>query len=184
MRTIQEAIETNQYEELVKLCTNSSREQAKATIDEMFEIIRSTKKATVRNTISIVMRELRLDEAVDTLVELINNPENRNCRGTMLYALEALHCESRVKDLLYLLQEGNYETQYNVYCLVMEKSLSMTFLERKECLSVLRKMMEFEHDENVTDTLSECISQMEKLLNSTTIQDYKEQKTGQQNIER
>lgn len=184
MKSIQEAIESNQYEELVTLCKSASQEQAKAVIDEMLALLRTTKKATVRNTISIVMRELSFDNAVDTLVELINKPENRNCRGTMLYALETLHCESRVKDLLYLFQEGNYETQYNIYCLVMEKSASMTFSERRECLSVLRKLVESEQDEDVMDTLNECISHMENLLNETAAPACREQKTEQQNMER
>lgn len=88
------------------------------------------------------MSDLRCDEAIDALVDLINNPQNRNCRGTFIYALQELNCEKVLKNIVHVLFDGNLEVRYNMYELLLKKFNSMSENEKLECMDIFAREKE------------------------------------------
>ncbi|EHL72396.1 hypothetical protein HMPREF1032_03448 [Subdoligranulum sp. 4_3_54A2FAA] len=138
--TILEMLLENQIDELVELCRKMPIEEQTVVLKQLEEKLATTTGACVRNTISLVLSKMHYNEAVNTIVQLINNAKNKNCRGTLVYALENLECQSYIKDLLYLLRDGNYETQYNTYRLLEKNIPKFSQAERGECLAKIESL--------------------------------------------
>lgn len=87
----------------------------------LLEELKNTKDTTIRNTIAIILSDLKCDSAIKILTSLIKEPKYYNCRGTLIYALEGLNSEKEIIKLLPFIYEGNYETKCNLYALVESK---------------------------------------------------------------
>jgi len=104
---------------------------------DLIRELRNTDVKTHKNTIAVVLSDLQCDEAIDTLVDLINDPQNRNCRGTFIYALQGLNCGKVIKNLIHVLFDGNLEVKYNMYELLSEKISTMSEDDKLECMNII-----------------------------------------------
>lgn len=132
-------INENQIDRIVELFNQMEECEYKNCKDKLIKEIRYTKEKKHRNTIAIVLGDLKCNEAITTIVDLINMPQNRNCIGTLIYALQELDCEKEIKKIVHVLFDGNLESKCNMYHLLLDKIHSMSKEDRLECLDMIEK---------------------------------------------
>lgn len=90
-------INENQIDRVVEFCNQVEESEFVYYKNELIREIKYTKDKRNRNTIAIVLGDLKCNEAITTIVDLINMPQNKNCIGTLIYALQELDCEKEIK---------------------------------------------------------------------------------------
>ena len=82
-----------------------------AELEEKLQRLEETDHDAERHSLALELSDTRDPRVFDTLVKLIQRPELKNRRGTLIYCLENYDC-STVSDLLVSLAEtGNYEVR-------------------------------------------------------------------------
>ena len=119
-----------------------TEQEANAVKEKLIQELRCTDEVCYRNTIAIILGDLGCDEAIDVLVELILDPRNKNCRGTLIYALEGLNCEHKLIQLMRILADGNYEVKWSMYALLSQKRELMSETDKLSCINILREEMQ------------------------------------------
>ena len=76
----------------------------------LIQVLKSS-NASQRNSAALALREIGDNRAAEPLWQEILNPQNRNQRATMVYALERLDCSQKLPELFDLLFYGSYEAQ-------------------------------------------------------------------------
>lgn len=142
IEVIRNLIEDNAIDSIVEMCRQMEPWKLQQVKKDMIQEWYNTDVKNHRNTIAIVLSDLRCDEAIDALVDLINNPQNRNCRGTFIYALQELNCEKVLKNIVHVLFDGNLEVRYNMYELLLKKFNSMSENEKLECMDIFAREKE------------------------------------------
>ena len=132
-------IENNEIDKIVRICKRMKVRELQFIKSKLIEEIQSTNDKKHRNTIAIVLGDLKCNEAIEVFVDLINNPQNKNCRGTLIYALQELNCESVIKNIINVLFDGNLEVKCNMYNLLLEKVEYMSKKDRLECVKLLKE---------------------------------------------
>lgn len=136
---IMNLINENQIDRVVELCSQMKESEFVYYKNELIREMKYTKDKRNRNTIAIVLGDLKCNEAITTIVDLINMPQNKNCIGTLIYALQELDCEKEIKKIIHVLFDGNLESKCNMYNLLLDKVDSMSKEDRAECLSILER---------------------------------------------
>lgn len=136
---IRSLIDNNAIDSIVEICRQMEIEELQRVKKDFIQELCNTDEIKHRNTIAMVLSDLQCDEAVDVLVDLINDPENKNCRGTFIYALQELNSEKVIKDLLHILFDGNLEVKCNMYDLFLKKFSSMSEDEKSECIDIIAR---------------------------------------------
>lgn len=136
---IRSLIDKNAIDSIVEICRQMEIEELQRVKKDFIQELCNTDEIKHRNTIAMVLSDLQCDEAVDVLVDLINDPENKNCRGTFIYALQELNSEKVIKDLLHILFAGNLEVKCNMYNLLLKKFSNMSEDEKSECIDIIAR---------------------------------------------
>lgn len=85
-KSIEKMIKNNEIDGVVELCNKMNTHEAKNVKERLIQELRYTHEVGDRNTIAIILGDLKCDKAVDVLFELILDPQNKNCRGSLIYA--------------------------------------------------------------------------------------------------
>ncbi|MCZ8023641.1 MAG: hypothetical protein O9294_17890 [Cytophagales bacterium] len=82
----------------------------------------------VRNAVSLTFMDYKFNDALDPLLKSIAKHENRNDRGTMVYALQKLDCRSKLKELFNILftSPKNLEVQSGILQILDEQEFEFT----------------------------------------------------------
>ena len=144
---IKNLINNNAIDEIVEICKQMETCEFQVIKNNLIQELGNTDIANHRNTIAIVLSDLKCDEAVETLVKSILDPKNRNNRGTLIYALKELKCESIIKNLIHVLFNGNFEVKWNMYDLLSKKIKYMSKSDQLECMNIIREEKERVLDE-------------------------------------
>ena len=146
-------IDENKIEDITSLALTLQKKDYDLFIDELIQRLETTTDNSHRNTIAIVFRDLRCNKAINSLIKLINKPELKNCRGTLIYALEKLNVADRLDDFIDLLADGNYEVKCNTYTLFEKQLANMTDEKKliyvnilKEKISNMSESLELMHE--------------------------------------
>lgn len=139
---IRNLIDDNAIDNIVDMCKRMEPWKLQKVEKDFIEELRNTDEKKHRNTIAMVLSDLRCDEAIDTLVDLINDPRNRNCRGTFIYALQELNCEKVIKNIIHVLFDGNLEVRCNMYDLLSIKYNKLSDDEKAECKNIVAEEKE------------------------------------------
>ncbi len=139
---IRNLIDSNAIDSIVEICKQMKIDELQRVKKDLIQELRDTDEKKNRNTIAIVLSDLQCNEALDVLVDLINNPKYRNCRGTLIYALQELNSEKVIKNIIHVLFDGNLEVKCNMYDLLLEKFSSMSEDEKLECIDIIAKEKE------------------------------------------
>ena len=129
-------------DKIVEICRTSNENDFGYITNYLLKLISETNDPCIRNMVALIFMDLRFDDAVPTLIALINNPNNKNCRGTLIYALESLNCADQIKHIIYILFEGNYECKWNLYSLIQEKIGEMSTEDRQLCFDLIHNKKE------------------------------------------
>lgn len=139
---IKELIEANEIDDVVKLCKNLNTEMYNDIVNKLIEELKGTLNDNHRNTIAIVLGDLKCNNAINPLIELIKNPKHKLCIGSLIYALQELDCGSVIKEILPVLYKGNYEARYMLYTLLEIKIKEIPEQDKKICIDLLQKVKE------------------------------------------
>ena len=107
----------------------------KENIDYLLGLL-DHKDSSIRNAVALTFRDNKFNEAVEPLFKSINKEENKNYRGTMVYALQMLDCSHKLQEIFKLLFYGNYEVKMGVLTILEEQKFEFT----KDDLIVIQNM--------------------------------------------
>jgi hypothetical protein len=96
-------------EEIKKIDSSSPLNQK--TVSLIKKLARETNSSKVRNTAVLKLADLRAPRVKSILIGLLNRPDTKGSRGTILYALENLDAKLPLELLKQLIIEDNYETR-------------------------------------------------------------------------
>ncbi len=132
-------IDENKIEDITNLALTLQKNDYDLFIEKLIQRLETTTDNAHRNTIAIVFRDLRCDKSINPLIKLINKPELKNCRGTLIYALEKLNVADRLDGFIDLLIYGNYEVKYNTYTLFEKQFANMTDEKKMIYVDILKE---------------------------------------------
>jgi hypothetical protein len=89
----------------------SQRSPRQARIAKALRAVEQTYSARVRNAAALALADLRAAGAKDVLINLLQRPETKGSRGTLLYALEQLRSDIPVPVLANIVVEDPYEAR-------------------------------------------------------------------------
>lgn len=135
-------VDRNEIDKILEIYKKMEESKYVVFRDKLINELQRTENRRHRNTIAIVLGDLKCNESVGVMVELINKPENRMCIGTLIYALEELDCEHEIKNIIHVLFDGNYEAQCNMYSLLEQKVNGMSREDKCACLDIVKQKRE------------------------------------------
>ena len=82
----------------------------------------------VRNAVALTFMDNKFNDALEPLLKSITKEENKSARGTMVYALEALDCSNKLKELFDILFTAakNAEVQTGILTVLDEQEFEFT----------------------------------------------------------
>lgn len=95
--------------------------------DILLRELAETDDPRLRNELALALSDLGEEQAVDVLIELVQQRRTQGYRGTLLYALEPLDYARHHKVLIEQLIGGGYEASEQAYTLL--ENISSTFTE-------------------------------------------------------
>lgn len=104
----------NEIDQSVLYCKNLTIEELEELEDKLIQELADTKENNIRNTISIILMDLKCNKSIDTIIKILNDKKNKNC-ATLIYALEGLDCSDRIIEIFHINLDGNYEAKCNLY---------------------------------------------------------------------
>ena len=112
-----------------------------------------------RNEIALILMDMRCNEAIPALIEIISNPLYANNIGTLIYALENLDCANYLLDILHIIFHGNWEASNNLLSVFKEKYKYMNETDKIKCRDMFIEERARAEDtiEMINDTLSKII---------------------------
>ncbi len=126
------AITNNEISKIMNHAEKLDNFEKKECIKSLLELLESTDSGTERNTIALVLSDLRCNDAVPILIELIKKKKTRNNRGTLLYALQPLEYREHLDVIVVNLVHGNFECSRMAYNLIASVIDDVDDKKRKE----------------------------------------------------
>jgi HEAT repeat protein len=108
------------------------------------EMLSDNKNILLRNMLALSLSDLKADEAVPLLMKLIKEPENVNRRGTLVYALQNLHCREYFADFVTMICTGNYEVSCHAYELFEALADDVRYDEKLDAKKMLEAQQQIE----------------------------------------
>lgn len=132
-------IENNDIDKIVQICRQLDVQEYEIVMCKLINEMKYTDKICNRNTMAIVLSDLKCNQAIGEMISLIKNPENSKSIGTIIYALQNLDCEKNILTIFDLLFKGNYEVRCNMYNLLECKIDKMDEKDIEKCLEIIQK---------------------------------------------
>lgn len=153
-----ELIKDNKIDKIVELCTQLQCDEQRVIKSKLILELQSTNDKNYRNTIALVLGDLKCDDAIDIIIDIINNPKYSNCIGTLVYVLRDLNCEKAIKKIIPRLFDGNFEVKCNMYDLLLEKFQYMCDEDKEECIKKIEdERTRIEDELELLDNIEENI---------------------------
>ncbi len=154
-------------QEIEKLKTDIfsiDRDKMKVAVNRLFAIggqdnieyligLLDQRNSLVRNEVAMTFMDNKFNDALEPLLTSIKKPENRNARGTMVYALQALDCSQKLKELFDILFTAtkNIEVQSGILTVLEEQEFEFTKTDLIEIRSTWDMLKETWNDSNGID---------------------------------
>ncbi len=157
---------TEQEIEKLKTTLFSAEEwdERKASSNRLFEIggnenidylvgLLDQENSLVRNVVAMTFMDNKFNQALEPLLTSINKPENRDARGTMVYALQDLDCSQRLKQLFDILFTAtkNWEVQSGILTVLEEQEFEFS---EDDLLDVKAKWEQIKDDWNELNNIN------------------------------
>jgi hypothetical protein len=97
----------------------------KEVIDFLKSLLRDD-NSKIRNRAALVLAEIKDNSAVEPLLNAIFKKENHDYNGTLVYALEALDCSQKLKEVFKILFFESYESKLHAYNILSEQEFEFT----------------------------------------------------------
>ncbi|MFC4775900.1 HEAT repeat domain-containing protein [Paenibacillus sp. GCM10023252] len=115
---INQMINANNIKDALNLIELTGTEKDYNTTHYLLELLVTTDNHLVRNQVAIALSDLRCQEAVKPIVNLLKSPNTLGYRGTLLYALEPLDYTDQIGLLLDFIITGNFEVSRTAFLLL------------------------------------------------------------------
>lgn len=132
-------IDENRIDCVVKLCEGLNIDMYDNIVNKLITELKCTLNVQHRNTIAIVLGDLKCNSAIKPLIELIKNPPNKRCIGSLIYSLQELDCGNVIKEIIPVLYKGNYEARNMLYDLLEIKIKEISEQDKRICIDLLKK---------------------------------------------
>lgn len=142
MENINIFLENHRIDELVTYVQHLPKSEQKETTDYLLSKLKTSSDGNSRNMLAIILSDLKCQDAVEILMELISKPELENNRGSLVYALENLECAKYYKELLPLLFKGNFEVRMQIYSVMQNIFPQLCEQEQKWCIDYVERQLE------------------------------------------
>ena len=139
-------------------------DKVKESVNRLFEIggqenidyligLLDKQNSLIRNAVSMAFRANKFNEGLDSLFNAIGKVENRNERGTMVYALQTLNCSKKLKELFDILFSAteNWEVQSGILTVLEEQEFEFSTTDLKEIQNNWNKIKENWNEANGID---------------------------------
>ncbi|GAB6988747.1 hypothetical protein JCM16418A_07970 [Paenibacillus pini] len=111
LKKLEESILNNKMDEVTNLLDEIVTQHDTICNGYLIEQLRTTENHLLRNQIALTLSDLKCQEVVDVIIELIQDPRTDGNRGTLIYALEPLNYLDHIDVLLNLCLTGNFEVK-------------------------------------------------------------------------
>ena len=95
------------------------------TFDFLISLL-SNNDPKIRNNAALAIEELKIEKALEPLLELIFKEENKNYNGSLVFALSSLDCSQKLKDVFRILFSYTYEAKMSAISILDEQSFEFT----------------------------------------------------------
>ena len=90
----------------------------------------------IRNRAALALEDIKDNMALEPLLTAIFKKENHNYNGTMVFALQALDCSKKLKEIFRILFFETYEAKISAYAILCDQTFDFT----KQDLIEIQKM--------------------------------------------
>ncbi|WP_227938164.1 HEAT repeat domain-containing protein [Alkalihalobacillus deserti] len=154
------AMENDKLDEAENILEEIGTSKNIEAIPLLIEYLKTTENVLLRNSIALTLSDIGNEEAVQPLIDVINDPKTLGSRGTLLYALEPFDCSAHLETLIYHLITGNFEVQAQAFQLiesindeVSDEILLKCIVKVKDELNEIKRQQEI-----LSDTLETLFS--------------------------
>lgn len=95
------------------------------TINYIIEQLNSN-ETSIRYIASLMIIQYDINDAVETLINRILDPDTLDSNGTMTFALEELDCKNHLVDIYRILSSQSYESKCHAYNILSEQEFVFT----------------------------------------------------------
>lgn len=157
--SLEDLIRNNNINAAIKKIENIGREKRKDFVPFLLEVLKKTDDNLLRNAVALALSDMRSQEAVEPLIELIQHPKTLGSKGTLLYALESLDCSQHIEVLVELLT--GYGLEVSMHSIqILEKSLDELSVNEKIKIA-LKIKNKYEYLQNQVEILEEALELFE-----------------------
>lgn len=110
-----------------------------SNLEPLCEMLKSS-LPEVRHKAALDLMGIGNPAAVPFLIEAIEKPENRNYRGTLIYALSAFSCAGRFSQIFAWAADSGYEASAGALYIIDEQALLPCPAEVPACEAILSKL--------------------------------------------
>ncbi|MFT7239333.1 MAG: hypothetical protein ACI93L_003433 [Cyclobacteriaceae bacterium] len=98
--------------------------------------------SSIRNAIALTFMENEFQEAIEAIFAVIKQAQNRNARGTLVYALRSLDCSKKLVELFEILfsSSPNWEVQNRILTILEEQEFDFTKDELRQIQSMWEEL--------------------------------------------
>lgn len=142
MENINDFLKEHRIDELVTYVQQLPKAEQKEATEYLLNKLKTSSDGNSRNMLAIVLSDLKCQDAVEILMELIFKPELENNRGSLVYALENLECAKYYQELLPLLFKGNFEVRMQIHSVMENIFPQLCEEEQKWCMNYVERQLE------------------------------------------
>lgn len=117
-------------------------------IEALIEELKNTDDTNRRNELALGLSDLRYDEAVPVIIDLIKKLRWTDSYATLIYALNDLNCANEICDIIDIIFHGNWEASNNMLLLFKKKFPQMDPEHKELCRRIFA-----DEEERAEDTL-------------------------------
>ncbi|UYO04686.1 HEAT repeat domain-containing protein [Paenibacillus sp. PSB04] len=118
LNRINQLILSNKIDEALHFIEEIGKIKDIAAAPLLLELLTTTENHLIRNQTAIALSDMGCQEAVEPIIELLQDPKTLGYRGSLLYALEPLNYSKHIDILLEFVISGNFEVSRNSFLLL------------------------------------------------------------------
>lgn len=118
---VEKYIKDRMIEDLVLYCKSLSSNDYAVLIELLINKLISYKipqERAERNTVAYILGELKCNEAIPHIIELLKRDCYTTSIGSLVFALQKLDCVEYIEQIFHLFYVGNYEVRRNMFTLL------------------------------------------------------------------
>ena len=145
IKIVEKFIDDNMVDDLVLYSKSLSLDGYMVLIEYLINKLMSysiPNEINKRNSVALALGDLKCNEAVPKIIELLKKDGESLYVGTLVYVLKNLDCVYYLEQIFHLLHAGNYEVRRTMFTLLKE-NIEKTPLEiRNKMQQALKKAIE------------------------------------------